>query len=356
MAEQRLQGSSLDRRTGLFGDELFRAPALVMALGCWLLYAGPYEAETLGGAGFRDRAVELGRILLVLVSAAIAACLVREWRRDPARLWSCTADHFAIGTWVAAVNILSRVLRDPYVLVATALATIGTVLWLAYLRWVWQALQDRRVVSEVNGTAFLITVSTQSLVLAWVNIWPHPPRVALGLLTLLSVMGLLAYGVSFALVWVRRGPLVQLASWVPPNNITHGALSISSLAALSLAAHLGEVPRLVALGIGLLWVAAATQFAIVLLIELILVISARRPLWRFQVANYARNFTFGMFFACTYQYAQAAWSPLPRLAPSATWLVSLAFLVTILNLWEFGRHLLMALRQLVVRRQILILA
>jgi hypothetical protein len=99
-----------------------------------------------------------------------------------------------------------------------------------YLYWFLRLLRTRPDFGKtVQGSAFLLTVSTQSTIISTLNAWGTAPGLSWFFLAF-NLLGLLFYLYVFALVWVLRGPKAQLAEWRPANNITHGALSISILA------------------------------------------------------------------------------------------------------------------------------
>ncbi|MDD5657277.1 MAG: hypothetical protein PHF00_08500 [Elusimicrobia bacterium] len=80
-------------------------------------------------------------------------------------------------------------------------------------------------------------------------------------------------------------------------------------------------------------------------LELALSASGRRNLLRFKTANYARSFTYGMFFACTWFAAtHSPGSTAAKLACPLS-LYVLAALVAAVNLWETGRHAVRLIRR-----------
>jgi hypothetical protein len=181
-------------------------------------------------------------------------------------------------------------------------ATVGLWLWFAP-RAVLNLLRIARLPAgeaRPNGVILLTTVATQAVAFPAVRLFPDavPVReIAYALLAL----GLACYLAGAVLIFRRylAGPRWRLATdWENTNCILHGALSISGFAAVVSGA----------VGTGLLaayWAMTLVVFVVVETIELgRLVTRVRAYGWRegvlvYDVSQWARNFTFGMFYAFT---------------------------------------------------------
>lgn len=214
---------------------------------------------------------------------------------------------FAIGTWVAASAVVGRMamLAIPDApLPAQAMFVVGSVVWLWFAP---HALRNLRRIAGAppgatrpTGIILLTTVATQAVALLAFRLFPAIAPVREAAVALL-VFGLLCYVAGAALI-VRRyvaGPRWQLATdWDNTNCILHGALSISGLTAV-----VGDV-----FGVAVLapfWAAVLAVFVAVEAVELARLAARWRLMgWReavlvYDVSQWARNFTFGMFYAFT---------------------------------------------------------
>ncbi len=239
---------------------------------------------------------------------------------------------FDIGTWVAATAVIAATIMLAFPrlrVVAIGFAGLALCLWLWFL---WLAtrgigeLLAKHGRASVTGAVLLTTVSTQSLVLASQSSLPNGvPRVGC---LLLILVGLAYYAVGAALIGVglaakRSWSLVR--DWRAPRCILHGAISITGLAALRSGAF--AWPEVVGL-----WLLAAALFVVVEGIEVIrLALRVRVCGWRgavviYHPAQWARNFTFGMFYAFTLTLAHdsAAVQGAPGVAAYWQWLIGWA--------------------------------
>ena len=239
----------------------------------------------------------------------------------------------AIGTWVAGTAVVAELVLaglPQWRSAAAALAVIAVLLWLWYLalvaRGLW-ALIVGRAKGGVNGAILLSTVSTQSIVILAPLLGPRQvPRAAWAVLIFL---GYLLYVTGLVLI-VRhylRTPGLRLADgWDNTNCIGHGALAISGLAAVVRRAI--PVPWIV-----LTWLWVAGMFVLIESIEIArLVVRVQAYGWRkgvltYNVSQWARNFTFGMFYAFTLSLDA-------RDAGAARWLTGLWALI--LHYGQYG--------------------
>ncbi len=316
-------------------QEIIGVPAMFMALGVFLLYPGKYIIghffePTLG----RSILDGLG-IVLLLYALYVGARFGAQLRLDARVLWNFSHDHVRMGTWVAGVNILAVVMYPLAPLPAKITHLLAWFICVLYMGWLaMMVVRGKLKGGNLNGTVFLATVATQSLVVGSMTVFAGSIGEILAMLIIVNVLGIIFYWISFALMWVVGGFVEPVVNWVPQNNITHGALSITMLAAQMIENSIpGSLPYFHFV-IQVAWVITSLLFFSSFLYEVSLIILRRKPLLQFQLGNYARNFTYGMFFACSfYGYAYPHPSIMKTvLNPPA--LLVLAFLVLFMNLWE----------------------
>jgi hypothetical protein len=319
------------------------AAAIVMAIGIFGL-AALRQIPAIPAAAAQPFALGL-----LAVWGCIAASYAACWRqgRLAAHIGS-PVDAFAVGTWVAGSAVMARLLLQGvpgWRAAALALDLVTFALWLWYLALVLRG--GRAIIASptrlrATGRILLSTVSTQSLVLLAWHLWPQAGWLRAPA-TLLIALGYLFYGIGLVLIIqrYRRAPRWTLADdWDNTNCIVHGAMSISGLAV----AYTGLLPA--ALGIAT-WLYALAALLIVEAIEVARMIQRvkrlglRQGVFTYHVSQWARNFTFGMFYAFTLALAPAlAASPaLAALKPGVEWLlrfgpaIVLFFLLVEMGLW-----------------------
>lgn len=277
--------------------------AIVMAGGIFLL--GPLQRIP-GGSGVPTESAALALIAIWAILAWLFARAVRSHQLPSYH----PATNFAMGTWVAATAVLAgtTMLAFPTLRVlALILAVLATALWGWFLWiavWGFRELLAEHGRIPVTGTVLLTTVSTQSLILAWQSVLAS--GLSLALSRVLLAIGVVLYLVGAALTGfgpVARRTWTLVADWRAPRCILHGAISITGLAALQ--SHAVSWPWLIAF-----WLLAAFLFVVVESMEVIrLWLRVRAHGWRYAVviyhpAQWARNFTFGMFYTFTLALAQ----------------------------------------------------
>jgi len=266
------------------------AGAVVMAIGIFLL-AALQQLPTPLPSLTQLLALELLIVwagLAVAYGRAIVTGISPLSRDDP-------AEHFAVGTWVAATAVLGELVvraLPRWHLLGDVLAAFAVLLWLWFLALALPAFGRiiiGRTGGRVTGAILLFTVSTQSLVL--VSFAAFPGRVPLSL-----AAGLAAIVRRY--LRARRPWMVD--GWDNTNCIIHGAASITGLAIVSS----GALPLSWSVAV---WVWGAAMLVVVEGIELaravarIWTLGWRRGLFSYHVSQWARNFTFGMFYAFTLQ-------------------------------------------------------
>lgn len=266
-----------------------------------------------------------------------------------------------IGTWVAGTAVLARMemigVQSWSMTVEAMLGLLALLLWVWYIPLAidsFRAMHASHARLQASGIILLSTVSTQSLALIAADLAYNPPifqwldpmvsRVLFaGIATILIVVGTGFYIVGLRLIlqryWRQRGWTLA-KDWANTNCIIHGAMSITGLAAVLS----GTIPALICL---LIWLYVLTMFILVELIELVRAYMRVRSLgWRegvftYHVSQWARNFTFGMFYAFTWAFIQHFET---YLAPSLTslfqWILGYGqYFVLLFLLFEIGLYL-----------------
>jgi hypothetical protein len=286
------------------------AGAIVMASGIFAAASLP----RLGGAGVALPAA----VVLTAIWLAIAAPLFVSAARSGGlvRRTAAPIDSFGIGTWVAGTAVLARVLmlaapHDPWP--ARAAFALAAVLWIWFMpRALGNLVRLARSRLRPNGIILLSTVATQAVALMALHLLPAAPAAWTG--AVLMALGASCYvAAAFLVVRAHAAGGWRLATdWANGNCILHGALSITGLTAV--VGCWFDAPALFAY-----WAAVIVVFVIVELIEVARIVARVRAVgWRealfvYDVSQWARNFTFGMFYAFTLAFAQAY----PVIAPPA---------------------------------------
>jgi hypothetical protein len=239
---------------------------------------------------------------------------------------------FAIGTWVAGTTVTASLVNasiPEWRAVAVTLDLVGLFLWVWYI---WLITGKFREIAfgisrvRVTGRILLSTVSTQALLVAAEQIFP---RQTAGWLSLSLIgLGCLYYFVGLALIarrYVLRKGWRLADDWDNTNCIIHGAMSITGLASV----QSGVVPLWLVVA---MWVWAALMLVGVEAIELARMwVRVRDYGWQrgvltYNVSQWARNFTFGMFYTFTLHL----WAVLGGAAISgAAWLLALQEVVVV---------------------------
>lgn len=247
--------------------------------------------------------------------------------------------------------------EDWSMTVEALLGLIALLLWVWYIRLViegFKAMHACHVRLQTRGVILLSTVSTQSLALIASDLAYHPPIFHLltedvsrvlfaGIATLLIILGTGFYIISMVLIvqrYWRQQDWTLVNDWDNTNCILHGAMSITGLAAVLS----GTIPILICL---LIWLYVLTMFILVELIECVrafLRIKAlgwREGIFTYHVSQWARNFTFGMFYAFTWAFIQHYETYLmPQLDGLFHWILAYGpYIVLFFLLIEIGLYL-----------------
>lgn len=259
----------------------------------------PFYSPFLG----RLATIEIFIIWLFLARSFLASLINRHFRMHYAH----PLRRFAIGTWVAATAVLATLSARtvPEVIgFSRALTLIAVVIYIPYvLLFVrgYITLWRRPLTQRANGVILLATVSTQSIVIALHTSFGSgfPNGVAFAMLlfdSIFLVSGLLL----IALHYYSFGSWFLAIEWKNANCIIHGAVSISGLALVLLPEVNEDLPFNV-------WRAALLLFITIEAIEFIRMME--RGQWRgwrpglmvYDVTQWTRNFTFGMFYAFSFE-------------------------------------------------------
>jgi hypothetical protein len=274
--------------------------AIAMAIGIFVLAALqqlPFPVAAL------TRWLTLGGLI---VWAYLAGAYLASYFRGTFHLH--TADPvgcFAVGTWVAGTAVLANLLTvvlPAWRLLALGMAGIALGAWLGYLVLVargYRTILASPTRLNTTGRILLVTVSTESLLLL-------ADQLFRGQVPLLLAQALLAFGGVFYMLGLvlivqrygRQHGWRLADDWDNTNCILHGAMSITGLAAVDS----GALPLSGVVGI---WLWVAGLFVIVEGIEVVRLAARVRVYgWArgaasYHVSQWARNFTFGMFYAFT---------------------------------------------------------
>lgn len=283
--------------------------ALVMATGIIAVGAWQQELEL------------LARVLLAVAAVAfvvLAVLSVLRLARHTDRFVSDLTHHeagFAFLTTVAAANVLgsgAAVIQEWWT-VAWVCWILGVVCWAALLlpTLVGVMLADPKpdLAQGINGTWFLLTVSTESVaVLAALLLIHTGANQGLELVALCAfTLGLVLYLVVMSLLFLRWAfrPLSP-TEMRPPSWIAAGAGAISVLAGSNLLVARGVSPRLERLapfleGMVLLAWATATFWIPVMVVVGVWRHGVRRVPLTYQPALWALVFPLGMYGAATFR-------------------------------------------------------
>lgn len=212
---------------------------------------------------------------------------------------------FAVGTWVAATAVLARLVLfgiPEWRSLGLMLVGLAAVIWLGFLVLAARTVRDivaRSAVAVVPGVILLSTVGTQAVSLAVLDFFPAQAAWRSVAVVLIALGGV--FYLAGAAVVVRshaRRSWSLKDDWDNTNCVLHGALSITGLALVLSGAAVQEAT----LG---LWLCVLGIFVAVETIEaarLVLRVRAygwRRGVFTYDVTQWSRNFTFGMFYAFT---------------------------------------------------------
>ena len=307
--------------------------ALVMATGIIAIAAQQQTIDWLA-----DTLYVVAAVAYVVLAVLVVVRLVAYPRRLVADLTS-HAKGFAFLTIVAGTNVLAS---------ASALIhgwwTLAEVLWWCslplYVVLVYTALisdvlrHDKPALGAgINGSWFLLTVSTESIAVFGALLLGHDPSDFLAFVCIAAFcLGLVLYLIVMTMVFLRWTfqPLEPTEA-DPPAWIAAGAVAITVLAGSNLLATRSVSPRVDRLGplieglVTLAWATATFWFPLMVAIGVWRHIVRHVPL-RYHPSYWALVFPLGMYGAATFkmraviQLDQLEWAPKVALAVAlAAW-------------------------------------
>lgn len=228
----------------------------------------------------------------------------------------------AMGTWVAATvitaSLLDQIEKTQHGFIAL-LALFSVMLYLVYLVFMskWCVVYFRNNCRmPVNGAVLLVTVSIQAAVILMAQLFYADMRL---FYQVLISAGMVFYIFGLGAI-IRYNAVARarhlLAVWPNNNCIIHGAISITGAAMLSSQVFSMQMVKM-------MWWCAVAAFCIVEVIELCRLCLRIRlkgvigAVMAYDVSQWARMFTFGMFYAFALAYYNSTGRPdLP-----ASWVV-----------------------------------
>ena len=299
--------------------------------------------------------------VLYLVAAAayvvLAALVVTRFALYRQRLLADLTSHakgFAFLTIVAGTNVLgsaSGVIHGWWGL-ARGLWWVGLVLWvvLVYSTLIAVVLRGEKpgLGAGINGTWFLLTVSTESVAVLGALLLGRRQNDLLAFTCIAAfLLGLVLYLIVMTMVFLRwTFQQLEPTEADPPAWIAAGAVAITVLAGSNLLAARSASPRLLRMApiieglVMLAWATATFWFPLMIAIGVWRHIVRRVPL-RYHPSYWALVFPLGMYGAATFkmravvELAGLAWLPKFTLA-----IAMLAWTATMLGLiWQGATRL-----------------
>jgi hypothetical protein len=222
--------------------------------------------------------------------------------------YSHPVNRFGIGTWVAGTSICGILIYkefNEWAFISQILLCVNILLWMIYIGGSVRAfyeLNQNRLTKNVHGILLLTTVSTQSIVLLISTVDQNVPSTVD---VFLIILGSCFYIVGTFLIikrYVTSESWTIKTDWNNTNCILHGALSITGLACV--VSHVLSKQSVV-----LIWIIAAIVFLIIESIEVYRLFNRlkyygmKKGILIYNVSQWSRIFTFGMFYTITFQSA-----------------------------------------------------
>ncbi|WP_077212265.1 hypothetical protein [Bacillus dakarensis] len=212
---------------------------------------------------------------------------------------------FSIGTWVAALSVMSVVLSDKdFPFLARTVFTINVFIWLLYFGWMirnYAAIfrKIKNYIHQIQGGLLLTCVATQSIVIA--GSVAYRQGLSASFFKTLFLIGSLLYLLNVGLIvyryiTTRNKDLTE--SWTNTNCIIHGALSITGVSFTFAFSGMKNAALII-------WIISLLLFVLVELIEILRGIQRIKKLgwikaiFTYSPTQWARVFTFGMFLFFT---------------------------------------------------------
>ncbi|PAV30499.1 hypothetical protein CIL05_05185 [Virgibacillus profundi] len=200
--------------------------AIVMAIGVFSLNVGPnFNVDVIWFKVLALIAISIWSFFMVSYVISFIT------KRFKALHYQHLIGRFRIGTWVASTSVTVIIISKYFPLfdrVIIPLVMINTLLWLFFLAISIRAMIKifiNKLGKNVNGILFLTTVSTQSLLLMYNNVWAN---FNLYINEILIAIGFLFYFLCIFMIMKRyiKYNWKLIDDWGAPNCMFHGALSI----------------------------------------------------------------------------------------------------------------------------------
>lgn len=276
------------------------AGSIIMAIGIFLLGAihqFPLLDEHFG----RYFSAILVIVWLLLLFSFCFSLFIREYQNS---LVSSPIKSFAAGTWIAGTSVVGIIMIHYFPVLTTGLTILlymNVFLWFIYILFcIWQFKKIIGIgsIKDVHGLVLLSTVSTQSIACLLINYYQE--SISANIIFYLISIGIVFYVFSIILIGIRfSSKWFDIHEWKNTDCIIHGALSITGLAMTQ--SRQFETDMLL-----VVWWVVFSIFVIVEMIEIIRGINRIKKLgWKkgiftYHISQWARNFTFGMFYYFTY--------------------------------------------------------
>ena len=215
---------------------------------------------------------------------------------------------FRIGTWIASTSVTVIMISKYFPLFEQSilpLVLFNSILWLLFFLITIQSILSifmDKLGKNVSGILFLTTVSTQSLLLMYNNVWADFYQLVY-INEMLIAIGFLFYLVCVTLIIARyiKYPWNLLDDWKAPNCMFHGALSILGSAIVMAGSFRFEY-------IFALWCVVLFIFVTHEIIEIIRGVLRTKEygfiegLCVYHPSQWSRIFTFCMFYTFTLKF------------------------------------------------------
>ncbi|WP_144510428.1 hypothetical protein [Bacillus sp. FJAT-22090] len=242
----------------------------------------------------------LGVTWLLMLFSFFRSLINRDYRNN---LVTFPIKSFGAGTWIAASSVIGDLIiqRAPNFLpLVKVLASVNIIMWVFFIIFCVRQLKmiiNKQEIENTHGVILLSTVSTQSIVSLLINVYGN--NFAPTLMFILISIGALFYLFSFTLLFIRfSSKLDNIHEWKNTDCIIHGAISITGLAMVQSGIFTYHT-------IIFVWYIVFVLFTLVEIIEVIRGIKRvkefgwRKGIFTYNITQWARNFTFGMFYFFT---------------------------------------------------------
>ncbi|GGA33533.1 hypothetical protein [Psychrobacillus lasiicapitis] len=316
------------------------AGSIIMAFGIFLLGA-VYQFPFLNSHLALALSGLLVLVWLFMLFAFFLSLSKRDYRNS---LVNLPIKSFGVGTWIAASSVIDDLIiqRAPALLsIVQVLACANLVLWIAFIALCirqWKTIIANKETKNTHGVILLSTVSTQSIVGLLVTTFGpafHP-----SLMIAFIMLGILFYVFSITLIGSRfASQWRDIHEWKNTDCIIHGAISITGLALV----QSGSFSLVTILFV---WYIVLFLFGIVETAEIIRGIARiqkygwQKGIFTYHITQWARNFTFGMFYFFTFNLVHTFSSSSKPLSFQNHFLHFLGWIVLILLIVELSLFLI----------------